>query len=161
MLSARVVATAGGLQLPWALAVDICRTSNATAPPRRRAEVHGHIKAIDKGNIEEVQEPTTVTGLTSASAGSIKGALGSSPDACLFRARAHVDGPGLALVELTATTRHSRSPDCERALVSDLENGGTGEGEEEGIKKEEGKGSNLSSRPSSFLRHDWGSALEI
>jgi hypothetical protein len=65
-----------------------------------------------------LKKPTTVTGLTSATSGSIEIAPSSGPNAGPCCASVHINGPRLTWVELSTTTRHGCSPDCVWAIIA-------------------------------------------
>ncbi|RRT35184.1 hypothetical protein B296_00051088, partial [Ensete ventricosum] len=159
---AGVVAAARRLQRSGALPVDVRRAPDAAAAARRGAEVHGHVEAVDQGDVEEVevvklverelgqgvgraavrracQHAAAVARLALPAAAPVEGAAGAAPDAAAGRSCIHVDGPRLPLVELLSAAGHGRGPHCVSALVHDLEGGGMGEGDK---KEEEGDGEN-------------------
>jgi hypothetical protein len=136
-----IVTAARRPQLIGALPVDISSTFYTTgAPIRRGAKFHSNIKAINKRDIEEVQvvklvqcifgkgvwgytiglaleKPAAVTGLASATSGTVKIAPCSRPNASSFSASINIKAPCLASVELPAATRYRPRPNCEGAVV--------------------------------------------
>ncbi|CAL9090163.1 unnamed protein product, partial [Musa textilis] len=158
------VAAARRFQLAGALPVDVGGAPDLVAAPGGGggAEVHGHVEAVDEGNVNEVvvfvlverelgervgrgavglalEQAAAVAGLAAAMAAAVEGAACAGPDAAAFVARAHFVGPALAGVELAAAAGDGGCPDGVGALVDDLEGGRMGEGEEQ-REEEEGEG---------------------
>ena len=156
-LENRAWVAAGPVELKGcrALSHHIGGAVDVVTATRCRGEVHGDVEAINEGDIVEVEvlelakgvlservgwgavggaleDTAAVAGLTAALAVGVKAAACASPDATAGGAGRGGDGPGLAGVELLASTGDAGSPDGVGALVDDVEGGGvSNEGEEE------------------------------
>uniref|UniRef100_A0ACD6A627 Uncharacterized protein n=1 Tax=Avena sativa TaxID=4498 RepID=A0ACD6A627_AVESA len=159
---AGVVAPSSGLELVRALRRDHLRAPRpalgAPGAAAGRQEVHGHVEAVDEGDVEEVEvvelvEPelgqrvgrlpvlralqlaAAVARLAPPVAAAVEVAARARPHAPACRAGRHVDVPCLPRVELPAPAdRHGRRPHRVLALVGDGEGrrvGGSDEQEEE------------------------------
>lgn len=124
-------------------------------------EVHGKVEAVDHRDVVEVlaaadaelgqrrwwppgegagQLAAAVAGLA-APATAVEGAPGAGPYPAGLGARRHVDARRLPRAQREAPThRDARRPNCEAAVVLDVEGGRAGTGGENGEEEEEHRG---------------------
>lgn len=162
---ARAVTAPRRLQAGRALRRYVGSAARPLAAPwpalgRHRQEVHGHVEALDKGDVEEIlaaeaAEPKLGDGVGRPAVGfageqaaavarpagpgaiAVEGAARARPQARGVGV-ARVEGPGLAWVELhAATDRQSRRSYGVGAAVGDVKRGGLAGGSKEEEEEEE------------------------